>query len=742
MNTRPLLPIFAATLFTSAFLIFAVQPMASKMLLPMLGGSPSVWNTAMVFFQAMLLAGYAYAHLIARFIPLKIQAVLHISLLLLFTLVLPLSLPATIQPPEQGGQAGWQLGIMLASIGGPFFVLAASAPLFQHWFSASGHPDAENPYHLYAVSNIGSMLSLLSYPVLIEPFLGLHEQTLVWAGGYGLLILLTALCAWLVRGGTKPLPPLATGEDRLPLTWMQRLVWIVLSFIPSSLMLGVTTIITTDLASAPFLWILPLTIYLITFIIAFSKKPLISLGVARELSTYIIALVILALMVSGFIAMITPMIVIQLVAFFLCAQLCHSELARARPTPSHLTEYFLLISLGGVLGGIFNALIAPNIFLVPMEYSVALAMVGFVVWIGSVSVPYISGAFNAIGDKNRDKKILGVNLLTIAIGLGICIATYMVEGSSYKLFGAVVIFVFLMMMAQNRFVFAVTACAALLMFQPGMWSNSKKLLDLDRNYFGVLKVFAYKDAHYFYHGTTLHGAQYQRDDWRYQPVTYYSPGGPASDVFDEFTKHGVNQNIGAIGLGVGSIACYKAPGRHIDFYEIDPDVVRVAEDPKYFTYLSGCGTDYDVILGDGRLKIAESPDGGYGMLFLDAFSSDNIPVHVMTKEAFETYVEKLAPGGFMTMNISNRYFDLRPELTAIARDLGLTVYFKMHAPVTVRGEVSQLYNASIFAVIARDPVTLARFVEDKGWRPYENNIPERAWTDDYANILRSLRSLK
>jgi hypothetical protein len=742
MNYRALLPVFAATLFTSAFLIFAVQPMASKMLLPLLGGSPSVWNTAMVFFQAMLLAGYGYAHFVAKVLPLRLQGILHLALLLFFTFVLPLSLPPGIQPPEEGGQALWQLGIMLTCIGGPFFVLAASAPLFQHWFSASGHEDAANPYHLYAVSNIGSMISLLSYPVIIEPFLGLHEQTITWAFGYGLLILLTASCAWLVRSGAKPVPPLSTAEDRLGVSWLQRLVWISLSFIPSSLMLGVTTMITTDLASAPFLWIVPLTIYLVTFIIAFSKKPFISVPVARELAVYSIALIILAFMLSGFMTIKIPMVIIHMLAFFICAQLCHGELALARPSTSHLTEYFLLISFGGVLGGIFNALIAPTVFLMPMEYSITLATIGFVVWAGTSTLPRITGTFNALEDKKLGNKLLSLDLLIVGLGLGVFIIVYMVKDNITQMVGTIFVFVFLLMMGQNRFVFAMTACAALLIFQPSTWSMDKKLIDLDRNYFGVIKVYEQRGIHFFYHGTTLHGAQYQREDWKYNPVTYYSPGGPASDVFNELSRNGVNQNVSVLGLGVGSVACYKKAGRHFDFYEIDADVVRVAENPKYFSYLSGCGSDYDVILGDGRLKIEEAPDGKYGMIFLDAFSSDNIPVHVMTQEAFQTYLNKLADGGFIAMNISNRYLDLRPVLTAIGKELGMTVYFKIYRPEKIRGEVSELYTESVFAVMAKDPGTLANFVENHDWKPYHKPVTMRPWTDDYANILGSLIALQ
>lgn len=742
MKNSSLVPVFSATLFVSAFLIFAVQPMVSKMLLPLLGGSPSVWNTAMVFFQGMLLAGYAYAHFIAKVLPLKFQALMHLALLLVFTSVLPLALPSDAAPPEQSGQATWQLMIMLTCVGGPFFVLAASAPLFQHWFSASGHEDAENPYFLYAVSNVGSMVSLLGYPLIVEPFLGLHEQTMAWFGGYGVLIALTAACAWLVRNGVKPVAPLAAGEDRVAITWKSRLIWIALSFIPSSLMLGVTTMITTDLASAPFIWIVPLTIYLGTFIIAFSKKPFIPLGVSRELASYFIAFIILAFMVTGFVTLRLPMIIVHLLTFTFCAQLCHGELARVKPSASHLTEYFLLISVGGVLGGIFNALIAPNLFLVPVEYSLTLATIGFVVWAGTAKTPVISKTFNSIEDKKKHQKELLLNVFTAVAGIVSFVFIYTTKSNMVQGIGILLVFGYMLLMVPNRGVFAVTAAVALLIFQPGFWSMDKKLLALDRNYFGVLKVYTQENIHFFYHGTTLHGAQFQTDTFKFSPVTYYSPGGPASDIFKYLDKRGGTQKVAGLGLGVGSIACYKAPERSFNFYEIDADVVKVAEDPKYFSYLSGCGSPYQIILGDARLKIEESPDDTYDMIFIDTFSSDNIPVHIMTKEAFQTYLKKLAPNGIIAMNISNRYLDLRPVLTSISRELGMTIYFKYHKPEKIDGDVSEMYTESLFAVLAEDPKSLAGFVESANWKPLSKDPHARPWTDDYANILSSLMVLK
>jgi len=726
MNARALLPVFAATLFLSAFLIFAVQPMASKMLLPLLGGSPSVWNTAMVFFQAMLLGGYAYAHFIARVLPLKFQALLHIVLLCAFTVVLPLSIPPDATPPDGGGQELWQLGIMLTCIGGPFFILAASAPLFQHWFASSGHKDAANPYFLYAVSNAGSMIALLGYPFIFEPLLTLSQQTGGWFKLYIALIVLVAACGYLVRSGTKPA---IIANDSTRITWTSRFTWILLAFIPSSLMLGVTTMITTDIASVPLFWIIPLTIYLATFIIAFSNKP-VNVPILRQITAYILCVIIFLFMLGGFMTLKIPAIILHLMAFFACALLCHGELAQSKPSASHLTEYFLIISFGGVLGGIFNALIAPQIFPTPLEYSISLALVAFVIWAGPIKFAVIDGF-------RRSNNCFVRNSVIVIVGVTLCVLTYMLDTKFMQAIGTLYILGFLLVTVKRRGPFVFVCFVAMMCFQSPSWSTNKELIARDRNYFGVIKVFEKQNAHFLFHGTTLHGAQWQTEKDKHTAVTYYNPKGPVPDVFDELSKRKGTQQVGAIGLGVGSIACYSAPGRHFDFYEIDEDVVRYAEDPKYFSYLSGCKSPYSIILGDGRLKIAKQPDGKYDLIFLDAFSSDNIPIHLLTKEAFALYLSKLAPDGLIAINISNRYLDLKPVITAISKDLGFAVRFKNSQPATTKGDVSELFAGSIFAVIAKEPKTLAAFDEDSKWKTLDKDVTMRPWTDDYANILSS-----
>lgn len=737
MMSRFLLPVFAATLFTSALLIFSVQPMVSKMLLPMLGGSPSVWNTAMVFFQAALLAGYGYAHLLAKLLSLRGQAIIHLLLLLFFTSVLPLTIPKDTIPPEQSGQAFWQLSAMLLCVGGPFFVLAASAPLFQHWFASSNHKDAGNPYFLYAISNAGSMAALLGYPLLAEPFLTVFQQTSGWLFGYILLIALTVACGWLVRNGIKPAPqPVSPHDDAGTIGIRKRLAWIVLALIPSSLMLGVTTLITTDLASAPFLWIVPLTIYLTTFIIAFARKPLMGTTLTRELTVYVLCLTVLMLMINDFVALKIPMVFVHLLTFFLGAMLCHGELAKTRPAPSHLTEYFMLISFGGMLGGVFNALLAPVIFKTPLEYPLTLAALAFIIWAGSAQ----STLAHTPGDHGRAarKKNLLLSAGYTIIGLTLCLVTYWTSIKLLQVIGIVSVFLFLMIAANKKAAFAITTFTALVLFHTSLWSTEKALVAFDRNYFGVIRIYEQQDLSFFYHGTTLHGAQSKEEKWKKIPVTYYSPDSPASDTFKLVDKHGGKQRIAGLGLGVGSIACYTAPNRSYDFYEIDPDVAKIAEDPAYFTYLSDCGSDYKILLGDARLKIGEAEDASYDMIFVDTFSSDNIPVHIMTKEAFQTYLDKLSPQGIIVINISNRYLDLRSPLDAITTEFGLTMYYKQHDPEQKKDDISEAYAKSSYVAIARDPETLAPLINDHEWKSFSPKKTTRIWTDDYANILSSL----
>ncbi|PZO78051.1 MAG: hypothetical protein DI626_12140, partial [Micavibrio aeruginosavorus] len=431
----------------------------------------------------------------------------------------------------------------------------------------------------------------------------------------------------------------------------------------------------TDIASAPFLWIVPLTLYLATFIIAFSRSGERIMPVSRELTAYALCFVVLAFMIAHFSTTMIPLMLIHLAAFFLCALYCHSRLAAWKPAPAHLTQYFLLISFGGVLGGILNALVAPQLFTVPLEYPLVLSLVAFLLWHDAAHKPAIFTKFNMMDDRKKPQKLLALDLATIAVGLGGFVFVACSDNGMTRIIGAIGVLIYLIIMAPNRRVFAISCAASLLLFSPAVFKYEQSILDMQRNYFGVLKVAQQDKAHIFFHGTTIHGAQWFDGNNADKPVptTYYSPGGPASDVFKNLSRHKGEQYVAALGMGVGSIACYSAPSRHFDFYEIDREVVKVAENTEYFTYLSGCGSPYSVILGDARNKIAQAQANRYDLIFVDTFSSDNIPVHMMTREAIALYLQKLKPEGVIAINISNRYLDLRPVIQAIANDLSIPV---------------------------------------------------------------------
>ena len=372
MNPRIYTSVYAVTLLLSAALLFVVQPMFSKMILPLLGGTSQVWNTAMVFFQLTLLAGYAYAHGTTRFLGVRPQAMLHIALLVLFIFVLPIAIPEGWEPPRDKDPTFWQLSLMLVSIGGPFFVLSGSAPMFQRWFAQTDHPDADNPYFLYGASNLGSMSALLAYPVIVEPLLSLNMQSLSWAIGYGLLAAMTCLCAFLVwPHASAPKKQAKTTKKREKITWSRRLLWLALAAVPSSLMLGVTTYITTDIASVPLLWVIPLALYVGTFILVFARKQ----WIAKDRVIVLQGLLFLGLMAQllGIELAAVYVVPFHIALFFFSALLCHMELAESRPGAENLTEFYLLMSVGGAIGGIFNALIAPQFFVIPLEYGLGLA---------------------------------------------------------------------------------------------------------------------------------------------------------------------------------------------------------------------------------------------------------------------------------------------------------------------------------------------------------------------------------
>lgn len=714
------LTIYSLTIFLSAFLIFSLQPFFSKMILPLLGGTSSVWNTAMVFFQAVLLAGYTYAHLSSKYLKLRHQIILHIFLLILCTVFLPITLREN-NVFTKSDPILWQLMLMFGTIGGPYFVLSASAPLLQKWFGSSDHEKSDNPYFLYAISNIGSMGSLLAYPVLIERLMTLTLQGKLWTYGYYLLTVLIVMVAAYVWN-YKIIPEDDSNEIKR-IRFSEKLLWIFYAFIPSSLMLGITTLITTDLASVPLFWVVPLAIYLGTFIIAFSERQFLTAGKLRLTALYIICLLMYLFMTNLNLGKVT-LISFYLISFYILAQYAHCKLFDLRPNTKNLTIFYLYTSLGGVLGGVFNGILAPKLFTVPAELCIPLIMLA-VLNIRKIDLDSVPKFFSY-----KIFRYLLIPVLTV-------VALVFNDPGLEIIFG----FIFLLCIIysiKNPVLFAWNITITLLLFPPLGWNLSKNLLFRERNYFGILSIKQDGNIRRFLHGTTLHGAQPLNDADKLVPITYYHPMGPVGDIFALLNLFPFPQKVAVLGLGVGSVACYKAPERSFDFYEIDPNVVKLAEDRKYFTYLKDCGSPYSVIVGDARLKIAEQEDKKYDLVFVDTFSSDNIPVHIMTKEAFEIYFKKIKENGILSIHISNRFLELRPVVSSIAKELGLEVKIKEDRRNEVPGS-NIPYFKSTYVIMSKSKNSIARLDEHLNWFPYEGKAVQ-PWTDEYVNILSTIKT--
>ena len=731
---RLTLPIFAATIFLGAFLLFSVQPMIAKMVLPLLGGSPSVWNTAMMFFQAVLLAGYAYAHFSVRWLGLRRQGLLHLGILALAFLAWPVALPEGWVPPAEGFPAFWILGLLSVSVGLPFFAVSATAPVLQKWFARSGHGDAADPYFLYSTSNLGSVLALLSYPFLVEPLLRLQQQSWSWSWGYAALCGLMGLCVLVVwnrlagpLGG--PSAAAAPREATPAPSWGLRGRWIALAFLPSSLLLGVTAHITTDVAPTPLFWVLPLVLYLLTFVVVFARRPLLKHDlVVRALPFFLALSPMLFLLTLG----ILVTVVAHLAVFFAVALFCHGALVASRPAEDHLTEFYLWMSTGGVLGGIFNALLAPVLFPGTFEYALVLA---------------IACLFLPAGAEGR-RPVWGDLLIPLAL-VGVVTAHMLLRSETAIGQGSFGTFLVLVLLSLGIFIgrrrpLRMAAILLGVLLLPTIVGQLKGSLVMARSFFGVYRVLEVGEAGRFRvltHGTTVHGAQDTRPGHRRSPTTYYSVGGPAGQLFEALEDAAGAppiERVGSVGLGVGSLACYRQPGQAWTVYEIDPVVVRLARDPRYFSVLADCGGDTEIVLGDGRIQLARAPMAGYDLLILDAFSSDAVPLHLLTAEALALYREKTAGDGLILFNVSNRHLYLAPILARLAESQGLKAWRRVHMiPEADR----DLYAAtpSEWVVMTADPGRAALMESLPGWQRLSADPATDLWTDDFSNILGVIR---
>jgi hypothetical protein len=717
--------LFAATLFVSALLLFAVQPMFTKMLLPRLGGAPAVWSVAIVVFQAALLAGYAYAHLLARTLAPGLAALAHLAFLAAASASLPIGISSSFGVPPESGVVLWLVVVIAGSIGLPFVALSASAPLLQSWFAASGQPQARNPYVLYAASNLGSFAALLAYPFVLEPLMSLRTQATAWSLGYAVLAVLVAVAGLLATQGARARRAAPEAIGPAP-SLIDRSAWIALAAIPSGLVVAVTAHMTTDIAAAPFLWVVPLALYLLTFVALFRDRPWIDSSTAAKLTPFAVAPLAAGVLGDFWFAAN----VLNLVVFLLLALVCHGELYRRRPAPQRLTEFYLWTSFGGVLGGVFAGLLAPNIFSGTYEYQVL-----------------IVAALIALPGRWADgwTHIVRVASLTAAVVAALVIARIIFPSVSAAWLslqiGLIVIGTLMLLLRERPAELAALAVVAFVVVE--LWRPGHVRVETARSFFGVHRVMDVADGQFrlLHHGTTIHGAERVREPdgtltaGRPQPRTYYYFGGPISEgIAAARAAQGRLARVAAVGLGTGSLACHQHAGENWTFFEIDPQVVRIARDRRLFHFLSACAPDVPIVLGDARLTLAASPDI-YDLIVLDAFSSDSIPVHLLTHEAFAGYLSRLGPRGVIVVHISNRHLELGRVVAAVAATHDLLTLVKHDVSVT--DPLQDWHANASVAVMARKVEDFADLPTKPGWR-WSGPSGIAPWTDDYSDILGAL----
>ena len=766
--------VFSLTLLVSSFLLFLVQPMIGRMLLPSLGGTPAVWNGCVLFFQAILLAGYAWAHYGPPRLGMRNHLLVHLGLLAVVCFLLPMQLVEEWAVPVNSNPMGWLIGQLALCVGLPFFVISSSAPLLQRWFSASGKDNADEPWFLYAISNTGSLVALISYPFLFERYMGLTDQGWFWTGGFMLLAIMFICCAWFTIKNTDPklLNRAQTKKLAVPLAWKKRIHYIVLAAIPSSLMLGVTTVVSTDVGSFPLMWSIPLALYLLTFVFVFAKRQLIPHNwLILALPGMLLLMPLVALMDPGQSPII--MISIHFTMFFVVAMVCHGELSRRRPHVSQLTEFYLMMSIGGVLGGAINSLVAPFVFSGILEYPLMLIAACLVLpsrknlgktKTAAEEVKTDSTSFQ--WNFNSIKQFIGTGPILVALALGL--SWILVESIEMPTLGRIIIgygipAVICLGLVDMPKRFAI-GYAMLALICPSIM-DIRDVLSRQRGFFGVNVVALVEEGEFraLVNGRTLHGMQRTSQTTDPDPLTYYHHEGPIGDVFK---LYGSDQTrVAAVGLGVGSLAAYATADQKFDFFEIDPVVCQIARDERYFTYLSSAhnkGADVQIILGDARIQLDairrkldsknetassagpnspfqsvafEKPSSGkYELMVMDAFGSDAVPIHLITAEAVTLYLDLLEEDGLLVFHVSSKFIDFSPIGAGIAERFGLASAIRIDLPTG--DEVKKTgRNPSIYMVMSRDKDLIDTFFESgTGWRKISDS-KKLLWTDEHANVL-------
>lgn len=738
--------LFGAVVLCSAMLLFAVEPLFTKLVLPRLGSTPSVWNTATVFYQAVLLGGYAYAHVTTQRLSRRMQAGLHLAVALLPFLLLPVAIRIGNPPGGDANPIPWLLAALALGVGLPFFVLSTTGPLLQRWFAGIGHPRSADPYFLYRASNIGSAVGLLSYPLLAEPLLTLRQQATWWTAGYAAFVVILGgamVAVWRSRANAglndrhvhapRDLVPGRPGpvstDDAAQLTWRRRGRWVVLAAVPSTWMLGLTLYLTTELAPSPVLWVIPLGLYLLSLNLAFGRRRILT----RERCALVLPFLIIAtvgtleLHASGPLWFVGPL---HVATFFIGALVCHGEIARDRPPVQHLTVFYLWIAVGGVVGGAVSGLLAPVVFPGFVEYPLAIV-------VGAALLPR----------QLHDPPAWPWRDAAFAAAVGALVVAALVTASALRFqdvavhaiaFGPAALLCYSAVRRRLRFGLALGAVLLAGVLPIGL---SEQPLFAGRDFFGISRVTSVSATgmHILYSGSIVHNEQRVGGPDRDDPLTYYTRQGPLGDVFRSISARSAGWNVGVIGLGAGAMACYATPRQHWTFYEIDPLVARLAEDRALFTYYTDClKGNGRVILGDGRISIAAAPDHSYNVIVIDAFGSDVIPIHLLTREAMELYRRKLAPGGIVVFNVSNQYVDLSGVVATVAGAEGMTCLARSDASVAP-ADVAAGRFASQWMVVAAPRVDLSMLSRTPDWARVAPTPGARPWTDDFSDLISVIR---
>lgn len=718
-------PLYLLLVFCGSFLLFVTQPMIARLALPRLGGASAVWNSAMLVYQALLLGGYYYAHRLSR-LPARRSSLVHGAMFLVAACWLPIGLRG-IDAPAGLSPALWVPWLLVTSIGPLFFVVSAQAPLMQRWYAAT-EPGA-NPYPLYAASNLGSFAGLLSYPLVIEPMMTVSAQRHLWTLLYGLLMVaVVAAAAMLPAVARQPRDGIATTPAPSRRQWWR---WALLAAVPSGLMLSTTTHLTTDIAAMPMLWILPLGLYLVSFSIAFATDRRPARAITRIAPVLLVLCAALSLMLTLTPGLAIVSAVSGLALLLVVSVALHATMYASRPDPAHLTSFYLASSTGGVLGGAFCALIAPLLFDWTWEHPILILAATALI---PTQALWPTRATVRFGQRFR--------LVAIIAGPVLAVLTLSLLGAAHGMVLAIPAALASVALALasigSRVVFTWLTCCVMLACGGGMMVAMAIDGAYSRSYFGVYTVIRTSADHVVKHGTTLHGMQLMGPGKERVPTTYYAPGGGVGRALRAAPAlFGDHARIGVVGLGAGTLACYARPGQDWRFYEIDPEVERIARAPADFTFLSACAPKAPVVIGDARLTLSHERQA-FDLLVIDAFSSDAVPLHMLTREAFSIYRQRIGDQGLLLLNLTNRWIDLPEVVGDTATRNGWTAVILPYRPDAAAARLSA--TPSIWVAVSRSPERIRQLEAETGpgWRSLGDH-GKPTWTDDYASVLPYIR---